>query len=108
MTGKARKILAQIIKQRGLKMAHLSKKIGKNHAYLHQYIRRGVPEQLPYKIAKILAETLSISLKELYESDGYLVPTAEEKIFIFRYRQLSASQKEYINGLFFNDAEIST
>ncbi|MBX7146779.1 MAG: hypothetical protein K1X44_05670 [Alphaproteobacteria bacterium] len=55
---KIRTFLEQMITKNGFDLAYLSKQIGKNHAYLQQYFKRGVPKYLPedirYKLAKLL------------------------------------------------------
>jgi hypothetical protein len=48
-----------------LKYGSISKKLGKNHAYIHQYITRGVPEELPYEIRLPLAALLGWDEKDL-------------------------------------------
>lgn len=41
-------------------LAEVSRKIGKNHAYLQQFIKRGVPRKLPEDIRAMLAAELKI------------------------------------------------
>lgn len=55
-----RKLLSEITATRGIKLAQLSRKIGKNHAYLQQFIKRGVPTELPEDVRGRLAEELDI------------------------------------------------
>jgi SOS-response transcriptional repressor LexA len=42
----------------GLSLSELSLKVGKNHAYFQQFIKRGVPNRLPEKIPCQMAEIL--------------------------------------------------
>jgi len=57
--------LRKRILELNLKYGSISKKLGKNHAYIHQYITRGVPEELPYEIRLPLAQLLGWSEKDL-------------------------------------------
>ena len=41
-------------------MSAVSKMLGKNHAYLHQYLDRGIPAQLPELVRERLAEILQV------------------------------------------------
>lgn len=51
-----RAALRRLLEERGVDMATVSRAIGKNHAYIQQYLNRGVPEELGYKPAMALAE----------------------------------------------------
>jgi phage repressor protein C with HTH and peptisase S24 domain len=44
----------------GLKLADVSRKLGKNHAYMQQYLRRGVPLTLPEQVRASLAKILKL------------------------------------------------
>ncbi len=54
-----RSLIAQRIEDSGMSMMALSKMIGRNQAYIQQYLERGTPQYLPeeerYKVAEILA-----------------------------------------------------
>lgn len=50
-----RKLLKWLIEERGMDYASVSRKIGKNHAYIQQYISRGVPRYLPEGVRHELA-----------------------------------------------------
>lgn len=52
---KVRAALRRLIEDRGVDMAAVSRAIGKNHAYIQQYLNRGVPADLGYKSAVALA-----------------------------------------------------
>lgn len=50
-------------------MALVSRAIGKNHAYIQQFLERRVPKELSYKTANALAVYLGLDLSLLgYES----------------------------------------
>lgn len=55
-----RKLLSGLIADRGLNLSDVSKKLGKNHAYMQQFIKRGIPEKLPEDIRSKLAEMFGI------------------------------------------------
>lgn len=46
-------------------LSGLSKKIGRNHAYLQQFIKRGVPRNLPEELRPVLAGELGIDESQL-------------------------------------------
>lgn len=48
-------------------LAKVSRAIGKNHAYLQQFIRRGVPRTLPEAVRYALAEFLGVHHTELMD-----------------------------------------
>lgn len=55
-----RKLLVGIFEERNLKMSEVSLKLGKNHAYMQQFIKRGIPEKLPEDVRAKLAELFGI------------------------------------------------
>lgn len=55
-----RKLLTRVIDDRGLKLSDLSLKLDKNHAYLQQFIKRGIPAKLPEDVRGKLAEILGL------------------------------------------------
>lgn len=58
-----------------LDLSKLSKALGKNHAYLQQYLERGVPKSLKDKDKKSLASMLGVTTKDLgLEDDGAGLP----------------------------------
>lgn len=59
-------------------LADLSKKVGKSHAYLHQYIHRGSPVELPERVRKRLAALLKVNESELLPASRRVVPVGEE------------------------------
>jgi phage repressor protein C with HTH and peptisase S24 domain len=63
-----REIIRQRIQEQGLSMGDLSKNVlGRNHAYLQQYLERGVPAKLPEDMRLLLAPALGIDEEELRE-----------------------------------------
>jgi len=56
-----RKLLIAKAAERGYNLAKLSREIGKNHAYLQQYVHRGVPYRLPETIRPKLAKLLGVN-----------------------------------------------
>lgn len=63
-----RERIRQKIQEQGLSMGDLSKNVlGRNHAYLQQYLERGVPAKLPEDMRMALAPALGIDEEELRE-----------------------------------------
>lgn len=60
-----RKLILEKIEERDTNMAEVSRRIGKNHAYLQQFIYRNVNQELPEKTRIALAEALGVSEVEL-------------------------------------------
>jgi transcriptional regulator with XRE-family HTH domain len=58
---KARIALRDLIHTHGTDMATLSRAIGKNHAYIQQYLNRGIPSELSYKSIIALARFFKCS-----------------------------------------------
>src|ERR1700719_1967364 len=56
----ARSAVISRVAQLGLSLSELSLKVGKNHAYFQQFIKRGVPTRLPEEIRGRVAEILKI------------------------------------------------
>jgi phage repressor protein C with HTH and peptisase S24 domain len=55
-----RKLILERLTDLDLKMSEASIKIGKNHAYLQQFLKRGIPAQLPEDVRGALAELLKV------------------------------------------------
>jgi phage repressor protein C with HTH and peptisase S24 domain len=60
-----RALVAAAIEQRGLDMATVSRAIGRNHAYLQQYLTRGTPLELPENVREQLAPMLGLQPDQL-------------------------------------------
>lgn len=55
-----RALIVRRSEETGKTLAYLSRKAGKNHAYLHQFITRRSPVKLPEDVRKIVARELAI------------------------------------------------
>lgn len=55
-----RQFLRSTLSERRLTMSEVSKRLGKNHAYLHQFLDRGIPAQLPELVREKLAAILQV------------------------------------------------
>ena len=60
-----REALARLLKERGEDFAGLSRLIGKNPAYIQQFIKRGTPKKLDPDDVRILAQFFDVSEAEL-------------------------------------------
>ncbi len=60
-----RKLILEKLVERGLTMAEASVRIGRNHAYLQQFLKRGVPAQLGERERAALSTVLGVSENEL-------------------------------------------
>jgi phage repressor protein C with HTH and peptisase S24 domain len=61
----ARSIIVSKVAELGLSLSELSLKIGKNHAYFQQFVKRGVPHRLPEEVRGRVAEILGIDERVL-------------------------------------------
>lgn len=61
----ARRNLADAAVHAGKSLAELSRNAGKNHAYLQQFVQRGVPRKLPEDVRMYLAAELKIPEEDL-------------------------------------------
>lgn len=59
-TADPREVLRHLCGERGVDFASLSRLIGRNPAYIQQFIRRGTPRRLPEQERRILARHLGI------------------------------------------------
>lgn len=69
-----RKLLIEKADDAGETLASLSKKVGKNHAYLQQFVRRGIPVRLPEEVRRKLAGILRVSEADLGAPAGHIAP----------------------------------
>jgi phage repressor protein C with HTH and peptisase S24 domain len=60
-----RQLIRSTLSERRLKMSDVSKSLGKNHAYLHQFLDRGIPAQLPELVREQLAVILQVPESQL-------------------------------------------
>ena len=64
-TDPVRQLIRSALSERQLNMSNVSKKLGKNHAYLHQFLDRGIPARLPEIVREQLAQILGVSEGQL-------------------------------------------
>jgi phage repressor protein C with HTH and peptisase S24 domain len=60
-------LIREKVEERGLDLKQLSLGMGKNHAYLHQYLNRGSPKKLDEDGRAYLARALGVSESDLRE-----------------------------------------
>ena len=73
----ARKLLVDTLARRAdLDLKKLSLTIGRNHAYLQQYLMRGSPRELPEAVRHGLAPLLGVAPEAVASRDALLDPTA--------------------------------
>jgi phage repressor protein C with HTH and peptisase S24 domain len=73
----ARETLDRLIRDRGDDYAAMSRLIGRNSAYIQQFIKRGTPRKLDETDRRILAEYFGVPETWLAQGDG--TPTAPSK-----------------------------
>ena len=61
----ARRALDELIQQRGVNYSSVSRLLGRNAAYIQQYIRRGSPRQLDEQDRSVLARFFGVDEKIL-------------------------------------------
>jgi hypothetical protein len=71
-----RKLVLDRAAELGLNLAHLSRSVGRNHAYFHQYIRQGLPKRLDEDTRSRLALLLDIDEQQLREGSARAAPVA--------------------------------
>jgi phage repressor protein C with HTH and peptisase S24 domain len=78
----ARVAIVARVAELGLSLSELSLKVGRNHAYFQQFIKRGVPNRLPEEVRGRVAEILGIDeriLKEPSSPPAIFRMTAEHR-----------------------------
>jgi hypothetical protein len=70
-----RERLKEIATDRGVSFATLSRVIGRNAAYVQQYVERGSPKRLPEDDRRRLAIYLNVDERELGARDPWMPPT---------------------------------
>lgn len=63
-----RNLVLERSKKLGVTLSELSKQVGKNHAYLQQFVKRGVPAHLPERVRNLLAPLLDVDEADLREA----------------------------------------
>jgi phage repressor protein C with HTH and peptisase S24 domain len=61
----ARTLIVSRVAELGLSLSELSLRVGKNHAYFQQFIKRGVPTRLPEEVRGRVAEILKVDERQL-------------------------------------------
>ncbi len=69
-----RQTLERLIAARGVSLAGVSQLLGKNPAYIQQFIKRGTPKRLDERDRRILAQFFGVSEQALGAPDEALVP----------------------------------
>lgn len=72
-----REYLLQLVEEHHTNLAEVSRAIGRNHAYLQQYVRRGTPRFLPEDVRDALAEHFRVSADGLRPQRWVRKPRAE-------------------------------
>lgn len=60
MNDAVKRFLTTRIEERGTNLATVSKQLGKNHAYLQQFVNRGIPRTLPEEVRRRLSDILDV------------------------------------------------
>ena len=60
-----RALIVSRVAELGLSLSELSLRVGKNHAYFQQFVRRGVPGRLPEDVRGQVAEILKVDERQL-------------------------------------------
>ena len=55
--------LVELVNKNDENLARVSRAIGRNHAYLQQFVRRGSPRQLPYEVCEALADYFGVEVE---------------------------------------------
>jgi SOS-response transcriptional repressor LexA len=61
----ARSLIVSRVAELGLSLSELSLRVGKNHAYFQQFIKRNIPARLPEEVRERVAEILKIDEGQL-------------------------------------------
>lgn len=66
------------LRDKGLTLVSVSKRLGKNPSYLQQFLERGSPKKLPEDVRHSLATLLGIEESDLRHTDQKRLPTASK------------------------------
>jgi len=64
-TDPVRALIARRLKELDLTLSGVSRAIGRNHAYLQQFLERGIPAELPERVRPLLAAQLHVEEGQL-------------------------------------------
>jgi len=70
-----RQRLVEMIDARGTTLAEVSRAIGKNHAYLQQFVKRETPRKLPEDVRKALARHFRVAESEFADTTSPRIVT---------------------------------
>ena len=83
----AREVLEKLCAERGVNFASLSRLVGRNDAYIQQYLRKGTPRQLPERERRTLAKYFQVPEsmlggmpEDVAASFGELVPVLRSPV----------------------------
>jgi phage repressor protein C with HTH and peptisase S24 domain len=79
-TDPVRQLIQTTLSERQLNMSSVSKKLGKNHAYLHQFVHRGIPAQLPELVREKLAVILQVPEAQLKGTGSHARGSAAARV----------------------------
>jgi SOS-response transcriptional repressor LexA len=68
-----RQLIRNALVDRHLNMSSVSKQLGKNHAYMHQFLDRRIPATLPETVREKLAQILNVPEARLKHQGGEVV-----------------------------------
>jgi hypothetical protein len=86
-----RKLIARVVAERGLDLKKVSKELGRNPAYMQQYLRRGVPKELPERERLRLSELLDLPESQLGAPRPTMRETATADGLILRQHDTNAA-----------------
>ena len=97
-----RKKLSLFIKQnKQLNLRDLSRKLGKNDAYLQQYISRGSPSFLPEEERKMLSDIINLDINLL--TPDWLNVTSNNNKDLLSFQNISDNKEIKISSSFFDN-----
>jgi Peptidase S24-like len=73
-----RGMIVSRVAELGLSLSELSLKVGKNHAYFQQFVKRGVPNRLPEEVRGRVAEILGLEERVLKDLSMPIGPRVHE------------------------------
>ena len=68
-----RLFIVELVARHNTTLAAVSRRIGRNHAYLHQFIHRGTPRRLPEDMRLAIAEILRVDERKLIHPDSHRI-----------------------------------
>ena len=76
-----RELIRERLDGKRIALSEASKAVGKNHAYLQQYLERGVPKSLPEDVRDRLAQLIDIPTDQLKKLDTGKLPNTRLPVF---------------------------